>query len=238
MTRLSTLALLTSAGLALAACAPATPPASETKPAESASAETEPANFETSLPAGTYVSDPGHTTMQVAIGHLGLAPYAAYLADVDVQVTLDPENPTNSSVSVTADPTSVFTSYRGDYQATHPNSDYTNWEDAIAGQFLGAGTQDTITFESTSFDYSGGDSGDVSGTLSMNGQSAPVSFSVKLTGQAESHPFTQSPAMGLTAKGIVKRSDFGIAQNMNGFLSDEVTVSFSADFLLDRGDEG
>lgn len=237
MSRLTTLALLASAGIVLTACAPEAPKSAETTAPE-ATVSSQPAKMETNLPAGIYVSDPGHTTMQVAIGHLGLAPYAAYLSDVDVRVTLDPENPDNSSVSVTADPTSVFTSYRGDYQATHPNSDYTNWEDAIAGQFLGAATQGTITFESTSFDYQGGDSGEVTGTLSMNGQTAPVSFDVKLTGQADSHPFTQSPAMGLTADGVVKRSDFGIAQNMNGFLSDEVTVSFSADFLLDTSDEG
>ena len=215
--------------LSLIACAPAAPETAEVSSAPSASSET----LDVRVPGGTYVSDPNHTTMQVAIDHLGLAPYAAYLSDVSVRLILDTDAPDTSSVMVTADPSSVFTSYRGDYKATHPNSNFSTWEEAIARQFLGADTQDTITFTSTDIDYDGGSSGQVTGDLSMNGMTKSVTFDFTLTGQSESHPFTQQAALGFAAHGQVSRADFGIAGNMNAFLSDAVDVTFSADFTLD-----
>lgn len=244
MTRpqLSYLALLFSAGLALSACSPAADapapepeqtqaqdtavPATNSDPSPSMADRTVPA---TALSSGAYMNDPNHTTLQLSVDHLGLAPYAVYLHDVDAQLLLDTDAPVNSTINVTADSGSVFTSYQADYSATHPNSDYNSWPEAIAGQFLG-GSQ-PISFVTTGFDYDGDMGGELTGDLTLNGQTASVSFDVEITGESASHPMNQRPALGATAEGTILRSDFGIAPNMNAFISDEVTVYFSADFL-------
>ena len=87
-----------------------------------------------------------------------------------------------------------------------------------------------ITFRSTRFDYDGDMGGTVYGDLSMNGMTKPAQFDIKITGEGL-HPFNQREGVGVVATGTVSRADFGIAQKMNSFLSDEVEVMFSADFL-------
>jgi len=184
---------------------------------------------ETSLTSGTYKNDPNHTSLSVELMHLGLAPYAVQLADIDAALTLDVKNPSKSSVSFDVDPMSVFTSYRGDYKATHKDSKHSSWEEAVAKDFLGAEAQEMITFRSTRFDYAGGKTGTVYGDLSMNGITKPAQFAIEMTGEGE-HPFTKKMSLGIVAKGTVLRTDYEIAEGYNAFLGDEVTVSFSADF--------
>jgi len=185
---------------------------------------------ETTITSGTYANDPTHTSMAVSLIHLGFAPYAVQFADVDATLDLDLENPANSTVSFDLAADSVFTSYRGDYKATHKNSDHDTWEEAVAKDFLGAETQNIITFRSTRFDYEGGMTGTVYGDLAMNGITKPAEFDIQITGEGL-HPFNQKEGVGVVAEGTVTRADYDIAQSMNNFLSDEVTINFSADFL-------
>jgi len=189
---------------------------------------------EATVTSGQYKNDPGHTSMSVSLIHLGFAPYAVQLSDIDATLDLNLENPSASSVSFDLNANSVFSSYRGDYKATHKNSKHATWEDAIAVDFLGAEVQPTITFRSTRFDYAGGKTGTLYGDLSMNGKTAPAEFAVEITGEGL-HPFNQREGVGVVAKGTVSRADFELAQRMNKFLSDEVEVTFSADFLKPKG---
>ena len=172
--------------------------------------------------------------MSVSLIHLGFAPYAVQLSDIDATLDLNLENPSASSVSFDLNANSVFSSYRGDYKATHKNSKHETWEQAISVDFLGSEVQDTITFRSTRFDYAGGKTGTLYGDLSMNGKTAPAEFAVEITGEGL-HPFNQREGVGVVAKGTVSRADFELAQRMNKFLSDEVEVTFSADFLKPKG---
>lgn len=185
---------------------------------------------ETVVTSGTYKNDPSHSSMAVSLIHLGFAPYAVQFSDVEATLDLDLDDPSKSSVSFDLDPASVFTSYRGDYQATHEKSEHATWEEAIAKDFLGADTQAIITFRSTTFEYDGDMTGTVFGDLSMNGVTKPAEFEIEITGEGL-HPFSQKEGLGIVAEGSILRADYGIAQKMNGLLSDEVTISFSADFL-------
>lgn len=185
---------------------------------------------ETTVSSGVFKNDAGHTSLSVSLIHLGFAPYAVQFSDVDATLDLNLENPSASTVAFDLNPNSVFSSYRGDYKATHQRSSHESWEQAIAVDFLGSNVQDTITFRSTRFDYAGGKSGTVFGDLSMNGMTKPAQFEIEITGEGL-HPFNQREGVGVVAKGTIKRGDYGLAQNMNKFLGDAVAIEFSADFL-------
>jgi polyisoprenoid-binding protein YceI len=107
---------------------------------------------------------------------------------------------------------------------------YKSFEEAIAKGFLGADKQPRITFTSTSFEPTGGTQGKLSGDLAIGGVTKPATFDVTITGSTPSHPFTKAPAIGVSAEGVIKRSDYGIAEQMGAILSDEVTISFDGEF--------
>ena len=185
---------------------------------------------ETTVTSGVYKNDVNHTSMSVSLIHLGFAPYAVQLAGVDATLDLNLENPSESSVAFDLDANSVFSSYRGDFKATHQRSPHDTWEEAVAVNYLGADVQEIITFRSTRFDYAGGTTGTLYGDLSMNGLTKLAQFDIEITGEGL-HPFNQREGVGVVATGTISRADYDIAQNRNKFLSDEVTVTFSADFL-------
>ena len=54
---------------------------------------------ETSISSGIYKNDVNHTSMSVSLIHLGFAPYAVQLADIDATLDLNLDNPSASSVS-------------------------------------------------------------------------------------------------------------------------------------------
>lgn len=185
---------------------------------------------EAPVPAGVYKVDPNHASIGWSIKHLGLSNYHARFAKFDAEVSVDQANPAASKLSFKLDPASVRTDYSGDYQATHKGSPFKTWEEAIAKGFLGADKTPQITFTSSAFKLDGENQGVVTGELTMNGVTKPVSFTVALTGAGE-HPFAKKAAFGIAAAGVVKRSDFGVAQQLNAALGDEVAIEFNGEFL-------
>src|SRR5690349_8093461 len=67
-------------------------------------------------PAGAYVADKPHTTIQWQGLHNGLSWYSARFTSFDIQLTFDPNDVTKSKVTATIDPKSIET----DYAKTRP----------------------------------------------------------------------------------------------------------------------
>lgn len=220
------IAVVSLAALAMAC----SPPASKEVAAPEAAAP--PAPVALVVPSGEYSIDPSHASLDFEIMHLGLAEYNARLSKFDGKLTLDAANPAASTLSFTADAASVRTDYAGNYQATHKGSPYKTWDEALAKQFLGAEKQPKMTFTSTSFTLDGGNKGTLKGDLAIGGITKPVTFEVELSGQVAAHPFTQAPALGFEAEGVILRSDYGIATEggINGFLGNEVEIEFNGEF--------
>ena len=94
----------------LLACSEAAPPSDQKLPAEPQ------ASARISAQAGRYEMDRNHSRLQFRVGHLGLSNYVVRFNKFDMALTLDPDNPSASSVTVIVDPTSVDTDYPGDYK--------------------------------------------------------------------------------------------------------------------------
>lgn len=204
-----------------------------TKPAAENAATSEPAAaIPTTAPVagGVYVVDPQHASLRWTIKHLGLSNYVASFEDFKAEVTVDKENPAASSVKFSVVPASIHTDFSGDFKATHKDSPFATWNDQIIKGFLGADKSPEFTFTSTAFALTGEKEGTVTGDLTLNGVTKPVTLNVELLGSSDAHPFTQTPAIGLHVHGVVKRSDFDVAAPLNNFLSDEVEIAFDGEF--------
>lgn len=218
--------------LALVACSPAPAPEAASHLTVAAAEVAAPAPVIIASPAGDYVSDPNHSSVTFRLQHLGLSFYTLKFRTYDATVSFDPANIAASKVSATILPTSILAGYPSDYVANHPGSKFKSWEEDLAtsANFLDAKQFPTITFTSTSVAPSGERSAKVTGDLTLKGVTRPVTLDVTFDGEMASHPFAKAPALGFSAAGTFKRTDFGI-DYLAGMVGDEVSVQIEGDFI-------
>lgn len=217
--------------LALAACSP-TPAPEAAAPVAAAAEVAAPTPAVIASPAGDYASDPNHSSVEFKLEHLSLSSYALKFRTYDATVSFDPANIAASKVTATIKPSDILAGYPGDYVANHPGTKFTSWEDDLANStnFLDARQFPAITFVSTSVEPSGERSAKVTGDLTLKGVTKPVTLEVTFSGETASHPFSKVPALGFSATGSFKRSDFGV-DYLKGMVGDDVAVEIEGDFI-------
>ena len=87
-----------------------------------------PALAQGAAPAGAYVSDKTHTTIQWQGLHNGLSWYTGRFTNFDIQLTFNPADVTKSKVTATIDPKSIET----DYTRTRPAGNTTDFNNELA----------------------------------------------------------------------------------------------------------
>lgn len=180
--------------------------------------------------SGVYVMDPTHASLQWSLPHNSISNYTARFNKFDAKITLDTANLANSTVEATIDPASVDANYQGDYVGTHAATGFKSWSEDIAKNknFLNATAFPQITFKSTKVELTGARTAKVTGDLTFLGVTKPVTLNATFNGDLEKHPFVPAPAIGFSAEGKFKRTDFGMAL---GPVGDEVTIRFDAEFI-------
>lgn len=224
---------LTAACLGLAACSPGNAPSGNAT-SEAAPASSPAAAASLTAPAGNYTLERNHASLMFTVKHLGLAPYALRFTDFDAQMRIDGENPAQSSVRLSINPMSIRSDYPGDYKATHQKSPFATWDEALAKdeRFLDAANHKSITFLSTDVSLTGENRLQVTGDLTLRGQTHPVTLDVQLTGMLEAHPFAGVPALGFVATGEFPRSRYGMTYLTDPeVVSDTVSLTFRGEFL-------
>lgn len=214
------------AALALAACAP-----QPAKKAEAPAAQAvEPAPV-VKAPAGVYLLDKGHASLLVRVKHMGLSNYTLRFTDFDATLDFNPSNPIASSVTASINPASVKSDYPGDYKATHKGSAFRSWDDDVAKNplWLNANAHRTITFTSTALTMTGPRTGKLTGDLNFRGVTKPVTLDVTFNGDTVIPWLGDKNAIGFSAKGGLKRSDFGM-DNLMQAVSDSVEIVIEAEF--------
>lgn len=228
--------MISASALALVACTPAAEtkaPGASAAP-ETTAVETTPAEAVELGSAGTYTADPWHTSVTWRVDHLGLSNYTARFNTVAATLVFDPEDPSANSLEVTIDPLSVDTYYRGDYKATHKDSPYSGFNEALgqSPDWFNAGAFPQITFKSTEVTKTGPTTGTVTGDLSFRGVTKPVTLDVTYNGMMQP-PWTPGlDRIGFSAKTTLKRSDFGMDGSV-GFVGEEVEVLIETEFAQD-----
>lgn len=197
--------------------------------ADSAAPKTE-AAAPVKAPAGVYVMDPTHASLSFSFLHNRISHYTARFNAFSGEVTLDPADPAKSSVKIEIKTDFVDANYPADYKATHAKTGFASWSEDIAKNknYLNAGQFPTASFTSTKVEPTGPRSAKVTGDLTLLGVTKPVTLDATFVGELEKHPFMQRPAIGFSATGSFKRSDFGMPV---GFVGDEVSVRFDGEFI-------
>ena len=212
--------------LALAACSPA--PADKTEdapPVVPAPAATAPKPPKADIPAGDYTLDKTHATLVMKVNHLGFSNYTAAFASFDAKLKFDQNNAAASSLEATIDPKSL----------TLPAPPAGFLAELTGPQWLNTASYPAITFKSTKVETTGADTGKVTGDLTLHGVTKPVVLDVTYNGGYVGHPMDPHARIGFSAKGMFKRSDFGIAYGVPApgttmGVSDEVQVIIEAEF--------
>jgi polyisoprenoid-binding protein YceI len=210
---------------ALAACSPPTAKKTETPAAPAAAPAAPAAPAMPKVPAGDYKLDPAHANLEFKVNHLGFSHYTARFTDFDASLKFDPANPSASSVEATIDPKSL----------TLPRPP-AGFKDELTGKnWLDAAQFPAITFRSTKVEVTGANTAKVTGDFTLHGVTKPVVLDATFNGGYAGHPMDPHARIGFSARGVFKRSDFGIgfgvpAPGTTMGVSDEVDVNIEAEF--------
>lgn len=144
------------------------------------------------------------------ISHLGFSIMHGRFDDLDGSVVYDAANPAASSVNI------VIKS--GSLNTNNPKRD----AHLMSPDFFNAEEFPDITFTSTKVTPGAGDTAKVTGDLTMNGVTKSITLDARLIKDGP-HPFSKAPIAAWSARGTLKRSDFGIKYGLP-IIGDEVTL--------------
>jgi polyisoprenoid-binding protein YceI len=170
----------------------------------------------TAQPAGEYVLDKSHASVTWRISHLGLSQYTARFDKMDGKIQYTPATSTASKVEFTIDATSVNTGLAPFNKKLQ------------APEYFDAEKNPSITFKSTKIEPIAGGKFKMIGDMTLRGVTKPMTWDVTFNGGVYNR-FAQAHAVGFSAKGIVKRTDWGMKE-LVPMIGDDVEVIVEVEF--------
>lgn len=166
--------------------------------------------------AGTYAIEPVHTRVLFAVSHLGFSTWYGEFTNASGTLKLAPGFVEGSTFEIRIPVETVSTSNAkldGELKDAP-------WLDAA--QFP------EILFKAKKVERTGDKTAKVTGELTLHGVTKPVTLNVKFNG-AGINPLDKKYTVGFEAKGLIKRSDFGVKTYLP-LIGDDVTLIISAAF--------
>ncbi|MDN3518882.1 YceI family protein [Aquisalimonas lutea] len=161
-----------------------------------------------------YELDPRHSFIEFRVSHLGFATMVGQFNDFDGEFTYDPDNPSNSEVSVTIDTASIDTD-DSERDRHLRNEDFLNVSEYPEARFV-----------STSFEEHGDGEATLEGELTLHGTTRPITIDVNQLGAGED-PWG-GYRRGFEGTVTLDRSDFGIDYDL-GEEAEEVELYLSVE---------
>jgi polyisoprenoid-binding protein YceI len=169
------------------------------------------------IPAGMYDVTSKETLIRYGVDHMGFSEYWGTFAGATGTMQIDPKAFDQTKIEVKVPISQVETTNRE-----------LNGE-LFSDEFFDAENYPWMKFKSTQVVRSGPKSFKMTGDLTMHNITKPVVLDVTFHG-AGTDPFTgRDTIVGFDAKGLVKRSDFGMGKYVP-IVSDETTITISAEF--------
>lgn len=173
--------------------------------------------------AGTYAADPAHTLVGWRLNHLGFNDYFGIFGNIEGTLRLDPEDPAAASLSVTIPVAEVTVASEGLKEHLFRPA-----KDGTEPDFFGP-LPEPATFVSTAIAIEhGATEGKISGDLTLNGITKPVTIAAEFTG-AGTNPLSGKQTVGFEGRTTIRRSQFGIGA-FAPLVSDEVELEITAAF--------
>lgn len=160
-----------------------------------------------------YRIDREHAHFAFLVSHIGFAKTLGEFREVEGGFTFDEAAMTVSDIKVTVRTASVDTNH--DARDAHLRKKDFLWSD----------THPTMTFVGTVTERTGERTGRITGDLTLRGVTRPVTFDVTLN-KTGRYPFgPKHYAVGVSARGQIKRSDFGMTYGVaDGLVGDAVDI--------------
>lgn len=167
---------------------------------------------------GSYKIDPAHTSINFSVTHLGTSVLNGRFNTVAGSLYFFPKG--SSKVEVTIDTASIDTNHK-------KRNDHLKSPD-----FFNVKQFPEMKFSSKKVEYSNtGEPNKIEGTLSLHGETNPVTLDVKAIG-AGKDPWGGYRA-GYTATTKINRSDYGM-KFMQGGIGDEVTIVLNIEAIKNK----
>lgn len=182
-------------------------------------------NYQTAanLPAGDYKLDPRHASVQFRIRHENqLAWFTARFNTRDATLSLNPSDPSQSHLTASVDPNSIDTGL--------PDPDDAAGFTRGIAQALGVATTPQVTFASTAIHRTGQFTADITGDLTMNGQTHPMVLHATFDGAVVDPLRGAKEVLGFSAFGSFNRSQWGASQ-WAAVASDQVQIVIEAELV-------
>lgn len=151
------------------------------------------------MSANTWTFDTAHSSVGFSVRHLMVTKVRGAFTKWSGSLQLDEQNPGNSKLEVSIDVASIDTK--------EPQRD----GHLRSPDFFDAEKHPHITFKSTKVEKTS-DGYSVTGDLTIRGATHPVTLEVEDHGRSK-HPMAGDLRAGFSAKGALKRSDFGLTWN-------------------------
>lgn len=177
------------------------------------------------ITGGTYTVDSNHTLVNWEVNHFGITPLWGLFGEVTGTLQLDPKNPGASKVDVTIPVSKLVTGAAG-FTAHLLRAG----KDGGKPDFFGAAPADAKFVSTSVVIDDDGDEAKVTGNLTLNGVTRPVTLDVDFYGAGKMPaPMGGKENVGFEAEAKIKRSDFGLGMAVP-MVSDEVELKIAAAF--------
>lgn len=175
---------------------------------------------------GSYTVDPGHTLVRWEVDHFGFTPYWGIFGSITGTATFDRANPAASKVDITIPVSKVTTASEG--LTAHL---LRGGKDGGKPDFFGPNPADAKFVSTSVVIDEDGDEAKVTGNLTLNGVTRPVTLDVDFYGAGKNPPqMGGKENVGFEAEATIRRSDFGINFAIP-LVSDEVELKIAAAFV-------
>lgn len=170
--------------------------------------------------ADKFLLDPAHASVLFGVSHLGFSKTFGRFNKVEGAFTLDADAPEKSSVVVTMDAASLDTN--------HEKRD----EHLRGKDFFDVAQFPALTYKSTSVKLTGEKTAIVTGDLTMHGvtKSVPLDVTLVNVGPNPMDPTKTKIVAGFSARGTLKRSEFGMGYAAP-VLGDDVEIIIEVDAI-------
>ena len=172
--------------------------------------------------AGNYALDPAHTLVQWSVSHFGFNDYFGLFGDIEGTMTLDPADIAATEFDITIPITSVAVPSEGlrDH-LLRPG------KDGADPDFFGP-EPEAARFVSTSVRQTSDTTAVVTGQLTMNGNTGPVTMAVQFTGAGQ-NPMSEAQTVGFHGRATIDRTQWGVSYGAP-MVGSEVDLEISAAF--------
>lgn len=173
--------------------------------------------------SGNYAADASHSMVGFSVSHLGFNDYLGIFGDVAGTLSVDAANPANSKVDVTIPVANVTVPSAG--LKAHLLA---AGKDGGKPDFFGPAPA-AAHFVSTAVKTTGATSADITGNLTLNGVTKPVTIKAELAGMG-ANMMSKKATLGFHGSTTIKRSEFNVPFGIAFGISDEVDLTITVAF--------